>query len=81
LVAPKNFKKPQTIDNTGFFKISRNGTDPKNAKMDEWGSGGRWFKSSHSDQVKNPQTVDCQRFAGFLVFVAMCGLLCKLAID
>jgi hypothetical protein len=37
----------------------------------EWGSGGRWFKSSHSDQVKNPQTVDYQRFAGFLVFLIL----------
>jgi hypothetical protein len=31
----------------------------------EWGSRGRWFESSHSDQ-KNPQTVVRQWFADFL---------------
>ena len=31
----------------------------------EWGSRGRWFKSSHSDQKKTPETVD---YSGFRCF-------------
>nr|DAG49792.1 MAG TPA: hypothetical protein [Caudoviricetes sp.] len=41
----------KTIENTTFFI--------------EWGSRGRWFESSHSDQCKTGKTLKLQRFQGF----------------
>nr|DAJ16527.1 MAG TPA: hypothetical protein [Siphoviridae sp. ctMq01] len=44
-------KARKTVEITAFFI--------------EWGSRGRWFESSHSDQCKTGKALKLQRFQGF----------------